>query len=58
MFSITSTFTAAAGGTGSASFWMLVLAIAIINDSDRRAKERREKRSAPGTPLRPTVFGR
>jgi hypothetical protein len=54
MFSIKSTFTAAASGTGFDIFWMLVLAIAILDDSDRRAKQQRDRKPAPPKPRCPT----
>ena len=47
MFSITSTFTAAGRGPGPDLFWMVLLAIAITNDSDRRNKARRDQRDTP-----------
>ena len=45
MVSIKSTFTAAASGrTGFSLFWLMVFAIAIIDDSERAEQKRREKR--------------
>lgn len=49
MQTITTTFTCAAGGTAKGSdfrlFWMLVIAIAILDDSDCREKKQRRKRA-------------
>lgn len=51
MQSITAIFTAAANGKkarfGFSLFWMMVIAIAILDDSDRREKERRDRAAAP-----------
>lgn len=51
MKSIRTEFTCAAKvGTSFAVFdayWMMVFAIAIVDDSERREKERRKKRSVP-----------
>lgn len=45
MFSIKSTFTAAASGrTGVSLFWLTVFAIAILDDSERAEQKRRDKR--------------
>ncbi len=44
MFSLKSSFTAAASGdTGFSTFWLLVFAVAIIDDGQHRDKKRREK---------------
>jgi len=45
MLSIKSTFAAAASGrAGFSIFWLVVFAIAILDDEDRRDKKRRKKR--------------
>ena len=45
MQSIKLTFTrAATGKTGFSTFWLMVWAIAILDDAERREKDRREKR--------------
>jgi hypothetical protein len=44
---------AARGDTGFSIFWMLVFAIAIIDDGDRRTKKRKDKRDKAHKP-RPT----
>ena len=54
MFSIKSTFTAAASGTGFRLFWMLVFALAILDDSDRREKQRRDQHLTPAKPRGPS----
>lgn len=54
MLSIKSTFTAAASGpSGFSVFWLLALAIAILDDADRREKERRDKREPAARPQAP-----
>jgi hypothetical protein len=50
MFSIKTTFTAAASGPDR--IWMLLWAIAILDDSDRRAKQRRDQPPTP--PAKPS----
>ena len=52
MQSIKTTFTCAVtgkteGGRGFSIFWLMVLAIAILDDSDSRDKDRRRKPEAP-----------
>jgi len=51
MQSIKLTFTrAATGRTGFSTFWLLVLAVAILDDADRRDKDRRKKQGRQATP--------
>jgi hypothetical protein len=52
MQSISTAFTRAAAGNadtapGVSVFWLMVLAIAILDDSERREKEQRDKRNKP-----------
>ncbi len=54
MLSIKSTFTAAASGSsGFSVFWLLALAIAILDDADRREENRRDKREPAVWPRSP-----
>ncbi|WP_292615456.1 hypothetical protein [Mesorhizobium sp.] len=54
MQSITATFTAAARGrcatTGFSFFWMMVFAIAILDDSERRSEQRCKRNQSPRPP--------
>lgn len=51
MFSIKTTFTAAVRGPGPDLLWLLFWFIVIIDDGDRRAKQRRERHKTP--PVKP-----
>ena len=50
MQSIKLTFTRAATGKTGLTFWMLVLAVAILDDAERREKDRRKKRDRHAKP--------
>lgn len=53
MISVKTTFAiAASGGSGISSFWLLVFAIAILDDAQRRDDKRRKKRN-PKPPAGP-----
>jgi hypothetical protein len=58
MQSIKTAFTSAATGTaggdhGFSFFWMMVFAIAILDDSESREKKRRKRSDAPRAPVGP-----
>lgn len=58
MQSLHITFTLAATGdagidTGASIFWLMLLALAILDDGDRRETKRRRKRLADSEPRRP-----
>jgi len=46
---------AARGFTGFSVFWLMVFAIAIIDDGDRRTKKRKEKRDQAQKPKPPAT---
>lgn len=55
MKKISFSFNQAAGGktdTGFSIFWMTVLAIAILDDSDQRERDRKKKRGNAHVPRR------
>lgn len=54
MKTISATFTRAASGTILSSFWMILFALAIVDDSDQREKERRDKAYTAKAEHRPT----
>lgn len=54
MSPIKTTFSSAASGpSGISTFWLLVFALIIADDAQRREKERRKKREQTATPLNP-----
>jgi hypothetical protein len=58
MQSIRTAFTCAATGTagmahGFSFFWMMVFAIAILDDSERREEKRRKRKEAHRAPAAP-----
>lgn len=52
---LTTTFTRAARDIdpGFSVFWLMVFAIAILDDAERREKEQRKKREQAKQPLKP-----
>jgi hypothetical protein len=58
MLTISITFIRAATGiprpqAAVSTFWLLVFAVAILDDAERRDKEQRRKRECKGEPIRP-----